>query len=89
MIEKQKLSFSPIPLSPVRIRPNLHHSGPLPVQHLQGIGQIEEVELHVDRCWWILPGIKRLCAILQNDFLWGTEGSELLILHIWEKCVTS
>lgn len=69
-------SFSVL-LSPVCIWPDLYHSRPVPVQHLHGIGHIEEVKLHVNRGRWILPGLECLCAILQNYFLEGTKSSGL------------
>lgn len=63
------------PLSPVCVRTNLHHSRPFSIQHLQGVGQVEEVKLHVDGSWRILPGVEGLRAILQHHLLWGgTKG---------------
>lgn len=73
-MEKQMLSVSPFPPSPVCIRSNLHHSWPLPIQHLLGICETEEVKLHVDMCRWILPGLKRICIVFQNDLLMGDKG---------------
>lgn len=43
---------------PVCVWPNLHHSRPFSIQYLLRIGQVKEVKLHVDRRWWILPGLK-------------------------------
>lgn len=65
------VSRPPTPLSPVRVRADLHHGRPLSVQHLQGVGQVEEVKLHVDGSWRILPGVEGLRAILQHHLLWG------------------
>lgn len=63
------------PLSPVRVRADLHHSRPVSIQHLQGVGQVEEVKLHVDGSWRILPGVEGLRAILQHHLLrGGTKG---------------
>lgn len=63
------------PLSPVCVRADLHHSWPLSIQHLHGVGQVEEVKLHVDGSWRILPGVEGLRAILQHHLLWGeTKG---------------
>lgn len=64
-----------VPLSPVGVGTDLQHGGPVSFQHLGGVGQVEEVKLHVDGSWRILPGLKCLGASLQDHFLRG-EGEE-------------
>lgn len=63
-----------VPLSPVGVGSDLQHGGPFSLQHLGGVGQVEEVKLHVDGSWRILPRLKRLGAIPQDHLLQGEGG---------------
>lgn len=45
------------------------------MEHFQRICHIEEVELHVDGGWRVLPGLKGLRAILQDCSLEQEKGT--------------
>ena len=65
---------------PVCVWPPLNNSWPVPIQNFEGICQIKEIELHVNRRRWILPGFKWVSSILQHHFLWGEI---ILIDYSW------
>ena len=54
---------------PVCVWPPLKNSWPVSIQNFEGISQIKEIELHVNRRWWIRPGFKCVGSIPQHHFL--------------------
>lgn len=72
-LQKWNLSVA----SPICVRSQLHHSRPFPFEYLWGIGEIEEVKLHVYRRRRICPSLKRICSIFKDNLLWGAKGSGL------------